>query len=248
MENYYLATDSYGRYYIQHGVEWKNHKYIRRLKDGVKTIYFYTIDELRSYLRKSEKSQKEKSEDLLKKNPVYSRPISRTRNVTGVAQPIHRQSVSGVGRISSNEQKVINEKPKVQKSASIKDIVKEPKRRVYKKPDGTYMIFEKHKDYEVSRKANDDGATTFGHLDSYKKYRKAVRDLNDLKATRKKLLQNNSEDSERVKAVNESIHRQELAIESAKDAFNRTRTLDEIPDYILTRGYDEIEKFINKRG
>lgn len=51
MEEYYITTDMYGRHVIVHGVEWKNHKYIKKLRNGAFTRYFYTVDELRAYLQ-----------------------------------------------------------------------------------------------------------------------------------------------------------------------------------------------------
>ena len=50
MNDYYIASDMNGHYAIVHGIEWKNHKYIKKIGEGKTAIYFYTLKELQGYL------------------------------------------------------------------------------------------------------------------------------------------------------------------------------------------------------
>lgn len=50
MNDYYISTDENGNHYLCHGIDWKNHKYIKKIGEGKLARYFYTSEELKAYL------------------------------------------------------------------------------------------------------------------------------------------------------------------------------------------------------
>ena len=50
MNDYYIDTDENGNHYLCHGIDWKNHKYIKKIGEGKLARYFYTPEELKAYL------------------------------------------------------------------------------------------------------------------------------------------------------------------------------------------------------
>lgn len=78
--NYIIAVDESGQPYIAHafgdspgyGREKKNHKYIVRIRNGLKWRYFYTLDEYEAYmraLRESDSKKYKKAKDRVQENP-----------------------------------------------------------------------------------------------------------------------------------------------------------------------------------
>ena len=64
MESYFIAKDAYGHRYISHGIEWKNHKYFKKLGEGKLAKYFYSPEALKTYLQNVLKRSKETGESI----------------------------------------------------------------------------------------------------------------------------------------------------------------------------------------
>lgn len=64
MQDYTIAKDAHGNYYLCHGVEWKNHKYIKKIGKGIGALYFYTPDELKRYLQNVAKTAQQTGQNI----------------------------------------------------------------------------------------------------------------------------------------------------------------------------------------
>ena len=77
--DYIIAVDENGQPYIAHAynltnMKYRQVKYLLKLKDGKRTRYFYTQDEIDAYYRKKKKQKERK------------RPTSHKKNVAGTAK------------------------------------------------------------------------------------------------------------------------------------------------------------------
>lgn len=64
MQDYTIAKDAHGNYHLCHGVEWKNHKYIKKIGKGIGALYFYTPDELKRYLQNVAKTAQQTGQNI----------------------------------------------------------------------------------------------------------------------------------------------------------------------------------------
>lgn len=64
MQDYTIAKDAHGNYYLCHGVDWKNHKYIKKIGKGVRALYFYTPEELKRYLQNVAKTAQQTGQNI----------------------------------------------------------------------------------------------------------------------------------------------------------------------------------------
>lgn len=64
MQDYTIAKDAHGNYYLCHGVDWKNHKYIKKIGKGVSALYFYTPEELKRYLQNVAKTAQQTGQNI----------------------------------------------------------------------------------------------------------------------------------------------------------------------------------------
>lgn len=62
--DYTIDQDAYGRHYLSHGKEWKDHKYIKKIGLGKLAQYFYTKEELQAYLKNVGERMKETGETV----------------------------------------------------------------------------------------------------------------------------------------------------------------------------------------
>ena len=84
--DYVVAVDENGEPFIAHAFD--NHKYFQKIREGFKTRYFYTREQLEAYLRRLRgqrlmRRQKKQSTENWQSN----RPTSHKKNVTGSAKP-----------------------------------------------------------------------------------------------------------------------------------------------------------------
>lgn len=82
--DYIIAVDENGTPYIAHA--FGNHKYFQKIRDGFKTRYFYTREQLEGYLRRLRgvrlmRKQKQNPNNNWQNN----RPTSHKKNITGAA-------------------------------------------------------------------------------------------------------------------------------------------------------------------
>lgn len=124
MEDYTIARDAYGNHYLSHGIEWKNHKYIKKLGQGKLALYFYTPEELKKYLQNVAKKAQETGESIKTAGQEVAKKMqitSETANaVKSNAQEVSQRAQSGlrqtaketktaVGRTTSEVKRVAKE-------------------------------------------------------------------------------------------------------------------------------------------
>lgn len=272
MNDYIITTDACGRHYISHGYEWKSHKYILRIGKGAKALYFYTQKEIQDYLNKHGKSENQNASKELdrpesrKRNvtgaaapiqktekvsstPVGNaqqptvqphRPTSRKRNVTGTAAPI-RRGKKVTGTVVNTGNGTAELRTAVNKSGS-------PRREVVYK-NGKFYTVVRSKDNTVVDFANNKDATLLGTKKARSDYQRAKNDVRLLNNSLRKL--KHEPDSETTAAnialTEKALKRAEQHLEKAKSDYDRSRTIDDIPDYIYTLGFDAINNILKKR-
>lgn len=72
---YIIAVDENGQPYIAHAFD--GHKYFQKIRDGARTRYFYTREQLDNYYRKLR--------GLRLRRKMRNRPTSHQKNITGAA-------------------------------------------------------------------------------------------------------------------------------------------------------------------
>ena len=124
-------------------------------------------------------------------------------------------------------------------------------RKIYRKPDGTFVVVSKKPNTTYVEPANNKNATLLGDSEARKEYQRAKDDVRYLKNTLNKLKKEDQEltsVAHNVDITEAALERANRQLVKAKEAYDRTRTIDEIPDYIYTKGVDLINKIFKKRG
>lgn len=137
MQDYTIAKDAHGNYYLCHGVDWKNHKYIKKIGKGISALYFYTPEELKRYLQNVAKTAqqtgqniKTAGQEVAKKMQLNSETASAVK--TKVQEASQRAQTSS-RRIVKEAQTGAQAATKTVKQAAaraaseVKKAVKEPK-------------------------------------------------------------------------------------------------------------------------
>lgn len=82
--DYVIAINENGEPYIAHAFE--NHKYFQKIRDGIRTRYFYTREQLDAYLRRLRGARlMRRQKRVPNANWESNRPASHDKNVTGTA-------------------------------------------------------------------------------------------------------------------------------------------------------------------
>lgn len=140
MQDYTIAKDAHGNYYLCHGVEWKNHKYIKKIGKGISALYFYTPDELKRYLQNVAKKAQETGEsiktagqEVAKKmqitsetaNAVKSKAQEVSQRVQSGMRQTAKETKSAAGRTASEVKRVAKEaKEQLSNSSKSKSLEK----------------------------------------------------------------------------------------------------------------------------
>lgn len=90
MEDYTIARDAYGNHYLCHGIEWKNHKYIKKIGEGKKALYFYTSEELKKYLQRLHSKPGENIDHLKTELLGVNKSDATKRGLADVAESIQQ--------------------------------------------------------------------------------------------------------------------------------------------------------------
>lgn len=140
MQDYTIAKDAHGNYYLCHGVEWKNHKYIKKIGKGISALYFYTPDELKRYLqnvaktaRQTGQNIKTAGQEVVKKmqlnsetaNAVKSKAQEVSQRVQSGMRQTAKETKSAAGRTASEVKRVAKEaKEQLSNSSKSKSLEK----------------------------------------------------------------------------------------------------------------------------
>lgn len=137
MQDYTIAKDAHGNYYLCHGVEWKNHKYIKKIGKGISTLYFYTPDELKRYLQNVAKTARQTGQNIKTAGQEVAKKMqitSETANaVKSKAQEVSQRVQSGMRQTAKEAQTGAQATAKTVKqtaaraASEVKRAVKEPK-------------------------------------------------------------------------------------------------------------------------
>ena len=126
-----------------------------------------------------------------------------------------------------------------------------PKKYVSKDSEGNFQVTTYGKKETRTTYANDKNATLFGNKEARSHYKLSADSAKNLKKTisktkaDKKLTQEQKE--EKLKTLNHLLLLNETGMKRLKDEYDRTRTIDEIPDYIITKGYNVLNKILGRR-
>lgn len=252
MNDYIIMTDSSGRHYLSHGYAWRSHKYILKIGEGAKALYFYTQKEIQNYLNQNKK--KEATESVATETEV-KRPSGRVRNVTGTATAIKKgEKVSGgpvgpAGSAPNSGSNVIRGEIATAVRKAEKQTGNGHREIFYR--DGQYYVVNRSKDKTSATFANNRNATLLGSKKERDDYRKAKEDVRLLKSELTKLRKKNQSEqgvASNIAIAEKALKRAENHLVIAKDNYDRTRTIDEIPDYIYTKGLEAINKYLKRRG
>lgn len=83
--DYIIAVDETGQPFIAHA--FGNHKYFQKIRDGVRTRYFYTREQLDAYLRRLRGIRLMRRQKMQPtENWQSNRPTSHQKNITGSAK------------------------------------------------------------------------------------------------------------------------------------------------------------------
>lgn len=137
MQDYTIAKDAHGNYYLCHGVEWKNHKYIKKIGNGISALYFYTPDELKRYLQNVAKTARQTGQNIKTAGQEVAKKMqlnSETANaVKSKAQEVSQRVQSGMRQTAKEAQTGAQAAAKTVKqtaaraASEVKRAVKEPK-------------------------------------------------------------------------------------------------------------------------
>ena len=84
-KDYVIVLDETGEPYIAHA--FGNHKYFQKIRDGFRTRYFYTREQLDAYLRRRRGIRlMRRQKRVSNTNWESDRPTSHEKNVTGTAK------------------------------------------------------------------------------------------------------------------------------------------------------------------
>lgn len=136
MQDYTIAKDAHGNYYLCHGVEWKNHKYIKKIGKGISALYFYTPDELKRYLQNVAKTAQQTGQNIKTAGQEVAKKMqiaSETANaVKSKAQEVSQRVQSGMRQTAKETKsaagRTASEVKRVAKEA--KDKINSPKKAV----------------------------------------------------------------------------------------------------------------------
>lgn len=127
MEDYTIARDAYGNHYLSHGIEWKNHKYIKKLGQGKLALYFYTPEELKKYLQNVAKKVQETGEsiktagqEVAKKMQITSETANAVKSKVQETAQTAAKSVKQASGKAVSATKRTSEETRKQSDASLK--------------------------------------------------------------------------------------------------------------------------------
>ena len=125
------------------------------------------------------------------------------------------------------------------------------RRKIYRKPDGTYVVVYEGPKSTYAEPANNKNATLLGSKEARKDYKKAKEDIRYLERQLKSLRKEDQtveSVATNTEVTEKALKRAKNHLKVAKENYDRTRTIDEIPDYIYTKGLEAINKYTKRRG
>lgn len=129
MQDYTIAKDAHGNYYLCHGVDWKNHKYIKKIGKGIGALYFYTPDELKRYLQNVAKTAQQTGQNVKTVGQEVAKKMqlnSETANaVKSKVQEVSQRAQSGLKQTAKETKTAVG-----RTASEVKRVAKEAKEQL----------------------------------------------------------------------------------------------------------------------
>lgn len=163
MQDYTIVKDSCGNRYLCHGIDWKNHKYIKKIGQGISALYFYTPDELKRYLQNVARTAQQTGKNIKTAGQEVAKKMQISSETANTVQDKIKGATQKIQPVKKTAEKVSSEAKRIVKEIKIPDV------KSVKAKSAVEKVNDKNRPAESKKRSTPNMSSNQAQLDSAKK-------------------------------------------------------------------------------